>query len=111
MTDIIRLLLFTGCRKSEITGLGWSEVQDDGLVLADSKTGPRTVPLGSQARAILDALASGEAITIARFGTFTTRDRAARQGRNPRTGEAITIAASRTPSFKAGKTLCNAVNR
>ncbi len=52
--DIIRLLLFTGCRKSEITGLGWSEVQDYGLVLADSKTGRRTVPLGSQARAILD---------------------------------------------------------
>ena len=52
--DIIRLLLFTGCRKSEITGLGWSEVQDDGLVLSDSKTGPRKIPLGSQACAILD---------------------------------------------------------
>ena len=52
--DIIRLLLFTGCRKSEITGLGWSEVQDGMLVLADSKTGSRVVPLSSQARAILD---------------------------------------------------------
>ena len=52
--DIIRLLLFTGCRKSEITGLCWSEVQDGRLVLVDSKTGRRTVPLGSQARAILD---------------------------------------------------------
>ena len=52
--DIIRLLLFTGCRKGEITGLGWSEVQDDRLVLADSKTGPRAVQLSSQARAVLD---------------------------------------------------------
>ena len=52
--DIIRLLLLTGCRKSEITGLRWSEVHEDMLALADSKTGPRTVPLGSQARTILD---------------------------------------------------------
>ena len=58
--DIIRLLLFTGCRKSEITGLGWSEVQDDGLVLADSKTGPRKIPLSGQARAILGRQPRGE---------------------------------------------------
>ncbi len=52
--DIIRLLLLTGCRRSEITGLGWSEVREDGLALTDAKTGPRTIPLGSGARAILD---------------------------------------------------------
>ena len=52
--DIVRLLLFTGCRRGEIMGLRWSEVRDDGLALADAKTGPRTVPLGSAARAILD---------------------------------------------------------
>ena len=52
--DIVRLLLLTGCRKSEIVGLAWSEVRDGMLALADSKTGPRTVPLGSGARAILD---------------------------------------------------------
>ncbi|MDE0409051.1 MAG: integrase arm-type DNA-binding domain-containing protein, partial [Alphaproteobacteria bacterium] len=52
--DIVRLLLLTGCRRGEIMGLGWSEVQDGRLVLGDSKTGPRTVPLGSRARAILD---------------------------------------------------------
>ncbi len=51
--DIIRLLLLTGCRRSEITGLGWSEVREDGLALTDAKTGPRTVPLNRQARAIL----------------------------------------------------------
>ena len=52
--DIIRLLLFTGCRKGEIMGLRRSEIRDGMLALADAKTGPRTVPLSSQAKAILD---------------------------------------------------------
>ena len=52
--DIIRLLLLTGCRRSEIVRLRWSEVDRDKLVLADSKTGPRTVTLNSQARRILE---------------------------------------------------------
>ena len=52
--DIIRLLLLTGCRKGEIVRLRWSEVDGDRLVLADSKTGPRTLPLNTQARRILE---------------------------------------------------------
>ena len=52
--EIIRLLLLTGCRRSEIVRLRWSEVDRDKLVLADSKTGPRTVPLNTPARHILD---------------------------------------------------------
>ena len=60
---------------------------------------------------IAEALGQGETVTIAGFGTSTTRNRAARQGKNPRTGETISIAASRTPWFKAGRTLRNAVNR
>ena len=59
--------------------------------------------------AIADALASGETVTITGFGVFSARSRPARPGRNPRTGETITIAASTTPSFKAGKTLRDAV--
>ena len=58
--DIIRLLLLTGCRKGEIVCLRWSEVHPDVLVLADSKTGPRQVPLNSQARRILDRQPRGE---------------------------------------------------
>ena len=65
---------------------------------------------GAVFSAIADALARGEAVTIAGFGKFTTRDRAARTGRNPGTGEAVTIAASRVPAFKAGKALRDAVN-
>ena len=51
---IIRLLLLTGCRKGEIVRLRWSEIQGTMLMLDDSKTGPRKVPLNSQARRILD---------------------------------------------------------
>ena len=60
--------------------------------------------------AITDALANGETVTLTGFGTFSTRQREARQGRNPRTGESITIAASNVPAFKAGKALRDAVN-
>ena len=59
--------------------------------------------------AIADALARDESVAIAGLGTFSTKTRGARQGRNPRTGESIEIAASKSPSFKAGKTLRGAV--
>ena len=51
--DIIRLLLLTGCRKSEILRLRWREVYRDTLIVADSKTGPRKVHLNAQARGII----------------------------------------------------------
>ena len=60
--------------------------------------------------AIGEALANGEEVRISGFGTFGTRNRPARAGRSPRTGEAISISASATPTFKAGKTLKDAVN-
>ena len=57
-----------------------------------------------------DALANGEEVRVASFGIFGTRHRPARTGRNPRTGEAVSISASTSPTFKAGKTLRDAVN-
>ena len=57
-----------------------------------------------------EALASDEAVAITGFGTFSTRERAARRGRNPATGESISIAASKTPAFKAGKKLRECVD-
>ena len=56
-----------------------------------------------------DAMANGESVSIARFGTFSVKERAAREGRNPRTGEPITIAATKVASFKAGKKLRDAL--
>ena len=60
--------------------------------------------------AIIDTVASGEKISIVGFGTFEVTERAARTGRNPQTGEAIEIAASKSPKFKAGSAFKTAVN-
>ena len=59
---------------------------------------------------IQEQLKNGEDVTLVGFGTFSVKDRAAREGRNPQTGETITIAASKVPGFKAGKALKDAVN-
>ena len=58
---------------------------------------------------ITDALAAGEKVQLIGFGTFEVKERAARDGHNPLTGESIKIAASKVPSFKAGAALKNAV--
>lgn len=60
-------------------------------------------------QAITDSLASGEKVQIIGFGNFEVRDRAARKGRNPQTGEEIEIPASKVPAFRAGKALKDAV--
>lgn len=52
---------------------------------------------------IIEAVASGEKVTLVGFGTFDKRERASRNGRNPRTGETITIPATSVPGFSAGK--------
>ena len=66
--------------------------------------------LDSMIDSVTDALKSGDTVNLIGFGTFMVRERAARTGRNPRTGETINIAASKNPSFKAGKALKDAVN-
>ena len=59
---------------------------------------------------ISKSLAKGDPVTLVGFGTFSVKDRAARTGRNPRTGEPINIPAAKVPGFKAGKALKDAVN-
>ncbi|MCU9593705.1 HU family DNA-binding protein [Caldibacillus thermolactis] len=58
---------------------------------------------------ILNALKNGEKVQLIGFGNFEVRDRAARKGRNPQTGEEIEIPASKVPAFKPGKALKEAV--
>jgi DNA-binding protein HU-beta len=69
---------------------------------------------GRAVDAIIDAISgtlqTGGQVSLVGFGTFTVKSRAARQGRNPRTGETIQIKASKVPGFKAGKALKDAVN-
>jgi DNA-binding protein HU-beta len=61
-------------------------------------------------KVVKKALKSGDSISLVGFGTFVVRKRAARSGRNPRTGATIKIKASKVPAFKAGKALKDALN-
>ena len=58
---------------------------------------------------VTDALKAGDSVQLVGFGTFEVRERAARQGRNPHTGETIEIAAAKAPAFKPGKALKDAI--
>ena len=60
--------------------------------------------------AVVEALKRGETVSLVGFGSFGVKERAERQGRNPQTGNSITIKATKIPSFKAGKALKDAVN-
>ena len=81
--------------------------------IADSADLPKATAskaLDAVINSITDALKGGEQVSLVGFGTFTVKDRAARTGRNPRTGDPIEIAAAKVPGFKAGKALKDAVN-
>ncbi|MEN9726456.1 MAG: DNA-binding protein HU-beta [Pseudomonadota bacterium] len=85
--------------------------------LIDAVAGAADLSKASAARAvdavtdaILAALAKGDNVALAGFGTFAVKERAARQGRNPRTGETIEIAASRSVAFKGGKAFKDALS-
>ena len=81
--------------------------------IAESTDLPKTLA-GKALEAFLEtitkALKEGDTVALVGFGSFTVKDRAARAGRNPKTGELIQIEAARVPSFKAGKSLKDAVN-
>lgn len=66
--------------------------------------------LNAMTAAIAEALKAGEKVQLVGFGTYEVKERAARTGRNPKTGETIEIAASKHPAFTAGKALKDAVN-
>lgn len=65
--------------------------------------------LDATLEAISDALKTGDTVTLVGFGSFSVKERAARTGRNPKTGEELKIPASKVPSFKAGKGLKDTV--
>ncbi len=69
-----------------------------------------TAALNAVESGVIKALAAGEDVALIGFGTFSVKERAARTGRNPKTGEEIQIAAAKAPIFKAGKGLKDAVN-
>ena len=79
--------------------------EESGLTKSDASGAVESVfnTIGNQLR-------QGNSVSVVGFGQFSVTNRAARTGRNPRTGEEIAIAASRAPKFKAGKQLKDAVN-
>ena len=69
-----------------------------------------TAAVDSTFKSIAAALQDGAKVQITGFGTFAVRERRARVGRNPRTGEAVSIPATKTPAFKAARALKEALN-
>jgi DNA-binding protein HU-beta len=89
--------------------------KNDLIAAVSDRTGMSTAGAGQAVDAtydaMTDALKMGDEVKVIGFGNFVVTNRAASMGRNPRTGEAIKIAASKSPKFKAGKGLKDAVNR
>ena len=77
---------------------------------ADLKQKDAEKALKAFTEVVADELKKGEKIQLVGFGTFEVGERAAREGRNPQTGETMTIAACKAPRFKAGKALKDAIN-
>lgn len=87
-----------------------SELIDDIAAQADISKADAGRALDAALDSITGALKKGDSVSLVGFGTFSVKERAARTGRNPQTGEAIEIAAAKTPGFKAGKALKDSVN-
>ena len=87
-----------------------SELIDAVALSADISKAAAGRALDATLSSIAEALQEGDQVSLVGFGTFQVKERAARAGRNPQTGETIQIKASKTPGFKAGKALKDAVN-
>ena len=86
--------------------------------LIDAIASQADLPKAAAARAldafidsVTGALKSGDSVTLVGFGAFEVKERAARTGRNPQTGNPISIAAAKVPGFKAGKGLKDSINQ
>ncbi len=88
-----------------------SELIDAIAASADIPKAAAGRALDAMVDSVTDALKKGDQVVLVGFGTFSVKDRAARTGRNPQTGQPIQIAAAKIPSFKAGKALKDSVNQ
>ena len=95
---------------SEGNGMNKAELVDAVASAANLSKADAGRAVDAVLSSISGSLSSGQQVSIVGFGTFSVKHRAARAGRNPRTGETIQIAASNVPGFKAGKALKEAVN-
>lgn len=86
-----------------------SELIDAIAAQADISKAAAAKALDGMIASVTDALKKGDTVTLVGFGTFYVGERAERSGRNPKTGETIKIAAARSPKFRAGKALKDAL--
>lgn len=87
-----------------------SELIDAIAAEADISKADASRALDATLDTVTKSLKKGDSVSLVGFGTFSVKDRAARTGRNPQTGQPIQIAAAKIPGFKAGKALKDAVN-
>jgi len=87
-----------------------SELIDAIAASADIPKAAAGRALDAMVDSVGEALKKGDQVVLVGFGTFSVKDRAARTGRNPQTGQPIQIAAAKIPSFKAGKALKDSLN-
>jgi len=87
-----------------------AELIDRMAASADISKAAAARALDGMLDSVTEALRDSEQVVLVGFGTFSVKERAARQGRNPQTGEPIRIEAAKVPSFKAGKALKDAIN-
>jgi DNA-binding protein HU-beta len=115
----VKLVITTGqkrfCHTNKITTEGdlivnKSQLIDTIAASADISKAAAGRALDAFTDAVTAALKDGDQVALVGFGTFSVRERAARSGRNPQTGQTIQIAAAKVPSFKAGKALKDACN-
>lgn len=87
-----------------------TELIDQIAASADISKAAAGRALDATVSAVKDALKQGESVSLIGFGTFYVGERAARTGRNPRTGKTLEIKAAKSPKFRAGKGLKDAIN-
>lgn len=93
-----------------ISTMNKTELVDAVAADADLSKADASRAVDAMIDSVTSALKKGDKVSLVGFGVFSVRERAARQGRNPKTGQSITIPAGKTPGFKAGKALKDAVN-
>ncbi|MCC4592536.1 HU family DNA-binding protein [Xanthomonas sacchari] len=98
------------CRTWSHQEMNKAELNDAIAAAADISKAEAGRAIDAFVSEVTKALKKGDSVTLVGFGTFQVRDRAERTGRNPKTGDSIKIAASKNPTFKAGKALKDAVN-
>lgn len=107
---IVAFALVVSCLPSSSPGMNNDDLIESVAAATGMSHEDATKAVDAVFEQITLGLARGESVVLSGFGTFSVRVRAARTARNPSTGETIQIAASKTPAFKAGKALKDAVN-